>query len=740
MKSCIVVGGGIAGLSAGVYAAASGYRTVVVERHEVPGGVCASWDRGPYVFDICLHWLMGTAPGDSMRQLYDEVGALDQVELVPTTTFARLVDARSGLELRLTPDLDDLLAQVRAISPEDVPHFREVVEAALPLRELDLSPARDPGAAGALRQAWSMRAFPLLFARWGLSTAQWALRLRHPTLRTLMAGFGEGAMPMALFLVQLGQLAGGHLSQVRSRSGFVPGPSRAFAAGIAARLVAQGGVLRLGAEVEAILVEGDRAVGVRLADGEELRADHVISTAPLHTTVYRLLGGRHVDAALETRFARWKLFPPLVMVHFGCDRTWDVPTGSASLRNLPGFRCLGRRVDALSFRSMDFDPLLAPPGHTVVEAGFSADYDAWTELHHTPRAYQRAKEQVVADVTGALESWLPGLRDHVHLKDVSTPYTFWRFTRAWRGSYEGWWPSGEAMRTSFDRQLPGLANLWLSGQWLTAGGGIPPAVADGREVVHRICAQDGGQLGTPRAPAPPTADAHPATTPAEIAEGAVGALLMLGTLVTPMLQGTRSHWGLDADAAAAAWPGDEAVPTPRWMWTHAVTVEAPAGVTWAWVAQLGQGRGGFYSYEALENLAGCTIDNAAILVPGLRPLRLGDDFRLHPEMPAMKVTQLHEGQFLVVSGRLDLASGEGLAADAELPPDAFAVSWAFVVEPLGDDACRVVSRFRTSYPDTLANRLTYGPAVLEPIGFVMDRRMLLGIKARAEGTWPGPAT
>ena len=107
MRSVLVIGGGVTGLTAGVYAAASGYRATVLERHTEPGGVCCAWDRGPYTFDLCLHWLLGAAPGDRLRSWYEEIGALDRVELVPTETFTTVCDEATGASLSLTRDLDD---------------------------------------------------------------------------------------------------------------------------------------------------------------------------------------------------------------------------------------------------------------------------------------------------------------------------------------------------------------------------------------------------------------------------------------------------------------------------------------------------------------------------------------------------------------------------------------------------------------------------------------------------------
>ncbi len=207
-------------------------------------------------------------------------------------------------------------------------------------------------------------------------------------------------------------------------------------------------------------------------------------------------------------------------------------------------------------------------------------------------------------------------------------------------------------------------------------------------------------------------------------EGAGGAAVMALAWLTPFLRGRRSHWGLDAESAARPRVGDELVPDARWGWTHAVEVDAPADAVWPWVAQIGADRGGFYSYQALENLAGCALRNAES-VHAEWAHREGDGLVLHPKMPPMRVVSVEPGRHMLAHAAADEAARREGRAWAE-------VTWLFEVEPTDEGRCRVVSRYRCACSDDLATRLSLGPALLEPVGFAMDRRMLLGVKQRAE--------
>jgi hypothetical protein len=206
---------------------------------------------------------------------------------------------------------------------------------------------------------------------------------------------------------------------------------------------------------------------------------------------------------------------------------------------------------------------------------------------------------------------------------------------------------------------------------------------------------------------------------------AVGALAAYGMTRAPRIQG----WGATAEELSSRMPGDEIVGNdPLYRTTRAVTVETGAEEVWPWLVQLGQGRGGLYSYDWLENLVGLDIHSADRVVPELQDLAVGDEVRLtppgtRPEL-AFVVATLEAPSVLVLgpSGPREEALAQGLPYPA----------WTFALRPDGPGRCRLVVRFQLDAPATWPNRLAYGYA-LRPVHLVMERRMLLGIRQRAEG-------
>ncbi|MBQ0988727.1 SRPBCC family protein [Micromonospora sp. PSH03] len=174
-------------------------------------------------------------------------------------------------------------------------------------------------------------------------------------------------------------------------------------------------------------------------------------------------------------------------------------------------------------------------------------------------------------------------------------------------------------------------------------------------------------------------------------------------------------WGATTGEVAGTLPGDEFLAAPDIVSTRAVTIEAPPMAVWPWLVQMGSGRGGAYTYDWVENLFGLDMHSADEILPRFQHLATGDELPLGRNGPAMRVEILDPGRTLV------FRSADG------------AWVWSFHLRPDGAGT-RLISRNRIALvggpgPVRIAYRL-----VMEPGSLIMERRMLLGIKQRAEGT------
>jgi hypothetical protein len=196
------------------------------------------------------------------------------------------------------------------------------------------------------------------------------------------------------------------------------------------------------------------------------------------------------------------------------------------------------------------------------------------------------------------------------------------------------------------------------------------------------------------------------------ASGSIAALALLGR--TRLLR-----WGATDEEIAASQPGDELISDANVTATRAITIRRSPEIVWPWIAQLGQGRGGFYSYDFLENLLGFDIHSTDRVVSEWQQLEVGDEVRLAPTA-CLKVAILEPGRALVLQGSLPIAR--------RAPFDS---TWAFILCEQPDGTTRLLSRERYGY------KRWWAPMVVEPtqaISLVMSRKMLLGIRERSERT------
>jgi hypothetical protein len=217
-------------------------------------------------------------------------------------------------------------------------------------------------------------------------------------------------------------------------------------------------------------------------------------------------------------------------------------------------------------------------------------------------------------------------------------------------------------------------------------------------------------------------------------------LLALVAVYALLIRPWHVKWGAtDADVAASL-PGDSLVSHPKISATHAITVQGSAADVWPWLVQIGQGRAGFYSYEGVENLLGLNIHNSDRILPEYQDLKVGDVVPLAPDGAGVPVAYLEPNRSLVLGGRFDAQTKGPLTLEDKSPGAYYEASWDFFLQPLDGHTTRLIERFRMDWgPETFANSLFYR-GILEPGSFIMERRMLLGIKERVEAASESRAT
>jgi len=491
-KRVIIIGAGLAGLSAGVFAQMNGYQSRILEHGAQPGGVAAWWKRGDYLIDGGIHFAMGHSPRTGFYRLCEQLGIVPAVKLAAMDTYGRFLHEPSGWSVTLTRDLDRLAEDLKAHSPVDARLVDEIIWAARGMQGYDLgglgmsAPPEMAGPLDQVGQLWAMRRLlKYMVGKLGRPMSEYVQGAHDATLGVFLKNLFLPQSPVFFVSMLLAMLADGQLA-------FIEGGCRDYVGAIEQRYLALGGEIAYRATVKEIIVESGRATGVRLADGREERADAVIAACDGRSVLFDMLAGRYLTEKTRQRYATWETFKPLLMTTFGVAREFPGEPAFTTLVLDRPFVIGSETIPGLFIRIFNYSGGFAPPGKSVIQATIETGWEHWNSLRQEDRARYRAeKERVAGEILQRLEALYPGLSGQVEVTDVATPYTTWRYTLNHEGAWEGWLMTAKAMRTSLERTLPGLQRLYLAGQWVMPGGGVPPVLYSGRHAVQLLCRDDG---------------------------------------------------------------------------------------------------------------------------------------------------------------------------------------------------------------------------------------------------------
>jgi len=499
-KSVIIIGAGLARLSAGCYARMNGYRTQIFELHDRPGGLCTTWQRKGYTIHT-THWLVGSGPEHAAYRFFEELGLVPGRPVIDHEIYAR-IEGKDGQVFTLYTDIDRLGQHMIELAPEDTKAIAEFVKALHTFTRFQMSLEKPPELSGLvdnLKAILNMLPHMGVLGKWmGMSLKDLAERFNNPFLGEvfreavpLVFGFDPD---VSVFFVLL-TLASMH----QRTAGYPVDGSLEFARAIERRYLGLGGEIHYKSPVAKILVEagpqngrgGDRAAGVRLEDGTEYRSDIVISAADGRTTLFGMLGEKYLTDEIRGYYDSLALFPSIVHVSLGVDRSFEeiAPSVLGDVYPLDEpVRIAGREWRWLAPHVYNL-PNLAPAGKTLVRVMLASDYTYWQELRQDRDRYNAEKTRIADQVIELLDRRFPGFAAQVEMVDVATPVTFERYTGNWQGSYMGWLLTAKTVNMRMSKILPGLENFYMVGQWVQ-GGGLTQAVVHGRHVNQIICKKD----------------------------------------------------------------------------------------------------------------------------------------------------------------------------------------------------------------------------------------------------------
>lgn len=487
-KKIVIVGGGIAGLSAGIYGKLAGYDVDIYEKNPVAGGQCMGWNRKGCHIDNCIHWLTGTKTGTGLRKVWETVGALDEsTEFADCDSFYTSI--AGDTKATLWKDLERTKEELLKLSPEDEMEIRKFVQHVKYASECEMPVEKPMDAMGIkdyIRMGASMADMPKVMKEYGsIDLKDLAGRFKHPALKALFTDYLPKEYVASSFLVSYASIISGN--------GEIPkGGSLAMANRMVKRFRQLGGNLYCNTPVSRILIEKGKAVGIERADKKTVSADYVISAVDTMEMFGTLVGKKYMDEKWQSCYADSEKYPlfSAVQMAFAVDAQAYKEKGTIFFDCLP-FETGGKKVERISVKSYEYEPEFAPTGKMVLQVNvpqFDKEYFYWRGL--TREEYEREKKEAVREVEERLLTRFPGLKGHMEFLDCWTPMTYQRYCNAYHGAYMGFITKKGVKSFRVKGTIKGVKNLYIASQWIMAPGGLPVAVTAGKFALWRIARKD----------------------------------------------------------------------------------------------------------------------------------------------------------------------------------------------------------------------------------------------------------
>lgn len=483
MKKVIVVGAGIAGLTAGIYARQSGFEVEIFESHTIPGGASTSWRRKGYFFEGGMHWLTGSSKEVPLHKLWRELGALrDDVPVYNKDPF--LTVELDGQTAYLYRDVEKLRQHFLQLSPGDKNEIDQLCKdikrcskVSMPVTDIKKVKVKRKASVSLRSVIKMLPAFSRMSFYASQTSGEFAARFKSPVLRGLLTSIVGGEYSATGMLFTLATLASGD-------GGYPEGGSLAMANRMAKYFEALGGKIKYNCRVTKVAVKNGVSDGV-IVNGEHFSADAVIVTQDTLVAIDKLFDPPiNEEWAKRMRQATRPMLNTFLCLGIEKDLS-DLPeTIRFSLQKPLAFA--GGKLDSVSINHYAGYKGYAPEGCTAVTTIISGDsYDFWKTCKENG-TYEQEKKRLAEDFMEMFGEKYPKTKGRIAVWDVATPLTYERYL----GSYKGSWMSvigkGERMK-GYPSKPESLQNVYFAGQRIKPPGGLPVAAETGRKAVQYLC-------------------------------------------------------------------------------------------------------------------------------------------------------------------------------------------------------------------------------------------------------------
>ncbi len=478
-KKAIIIGGGLSGLTAGIYLKKYGFDVEILEKNAYMGGLCTGWVRKGSYIDGCIHWLTESNHGE-LHEVMREIGALgDDVKVTHLEAYSQAVV--NGKEVNFYLDPDRFEKELMSFATKnDVPKVKMLIKFVRKFK-LNLITAGNPYHLWTLWEKIKfisriVRLISVFKGGTKLTIEDFANSLESEELRF---AFKNTFVPNHYSLFSFANTMGGICD---FNSGIPEGGSKAFAQRVVDKFTSLGGKTRTSCPVEKIVIDGDRATGVALKNGEIMSADYVIPACDVHYTQEVLLEKKFTITQIaeaekeKTDYPSFSLF----MVSFRTKKDVSNLNPNRYIK-CDEYDVLGEKCNCIYMKHFGYDKTLSTDGQTVVQAYLESSEAMFDKLNAmTHDEYKTFKAEFTAKITEIVEKTVGDEYGELEYLDVCTPITFNKWTNAYKGTFMTHMLSKNSRQIILRNDILPLRNVAMAGHWMMMPGGVPVAIMQGK--------------------------------------------------------------------------------------------------------------------------------------------------------------------------------------------------------------------------------------------------------------------
>ena len=490
IKNVVIIGAGVSGLSAGIYAEQHGLHAIILEKNSSVGGLCTGWYRQGQYLDGCIHWLTGTKEGTDLNLMWKNAHAFKQEDIINLPSWGTF--EYEGQKVSFLADIEKAEEEWIKVSPVDKKQIHKFFKIVSDFTKVD-TPVRVPVSKLPFKDLMKMglsvlKVFPSYVGSMYISCEEYAKRFKSKAIQHALVSVqpGDGNLFSMVY---------SYSTIVMKNGGYPMGGSKKLVESMKEHFLSLGGTLKLNTSVEEVIIEKKMAKGVITNKGEKVYGDYLVPALDTNYFLTNILKNKYPKPDFDKRIFNYKKYPtPLcAVIYLEVDQDPHLEDYIYSIQ-CDTLKVAMTDVHSFSIRNYDYDVSMKKDNKTILGVlidQFAQDYYFWSHLYESDReAYRLYKENLANEIIARIIARFPELNGHIKTLDVVTPKTYNRYCNVTRGSFMSflftkntnmYWNSG---------RIRNLNNVYLASQWMEAPGGLPFAICAGNYAIQRICERE----------------------------------------------------------------------------------------------------------------------------------------------------------------------------------------------------------------------------------------------------------